>query len=111
LGVFLNNLKRGGGYAPGLEHIAEAERERATVVYNHVSYSDILVLAEMMMPCGLAKASVAEIPFVGLFARALQFLFVERTGLVPTQALRDGPAGPDAASTTARILERAADPR
>ena len=58
----------------GLEHVAKAYECRATLVFNHVSYTDGIMLGAYFLPCGLAKASVADIPFFGAFAKVDFFL-------------------------------------
>jgi hypothetical protein len=54
----------------GYENVAKAYSCRAPIVFNHVSYSDGIILGAYLLPCGLAKASVADIPFFGAFAKA-----------------------------------------
>ena len=76
------------------------------VTINHVSYVDALALGQVFVPCGLAKASVINVPFFGSFAMMLQFLFVERRGTAD-QAHSHSHKG----SVTARIHERNADSR
>ena len=39
------------------------------MVFNHVSYTDGIALAAYFLPCGIAKASVADIPFFGTFTK------------------------------------------
>ena len=39
------------------------------LVFNHVSYADGIILGTYFLPCGLCKASIADIPFFGTFAR------------------------------------------
>ncbi|EIE20186.1 hypothetical protein COCSUDRAFT_7910, partial [Coccomyxa subellipsoidea C-169] len=53
----------------GYENVAKAYDCRATLVFNHVSYTDGIMLGAFFLPCGLAKASVADIPFFGAFAK------------------------------------------
>lgn len=53
----------------GYENVKEAYQCRAMLVFNHVSYVDGIILGAYFLPCGLAKASVADIPFFGTFAR------------------------------------------
>lgn len=55
--------------AAGFENIVKAYDCRATLVFNHVSYTDGIILGAYFLPCGLAKASVADIPFFGSFAK------------------------------------------
>ena len=69
----------------GKENIVEAERLRPIIVFNHVSYLDGIVMASIFAPSGVAKASVASMPFFGVFTRALQFLFVLRKGTTDEQ--------------------------
>ena len=40
------------------------------MVFNHVSYTDGIALGAYFLPCGVAKASVADIPFFGVFTKA-----------------------------------------
>ena len=90
----------------GKEHLVEAEIVRPIIVFNHVSYLDGIVLASIFAPSGVAKASVAQMPFFGVFTRALQFLFVRRKGTTDEQ-------NPHIFSgdVTTAIAERSADPR
>ncbi len=53
----------------GYENIKEARRVRAMLVFNHVSYADGIILGSYFLPCGLCKASIADIPFFGTFTR------------------------------------------
>ena len=39
------------------------------LIFNHVSYVDGIILGAYFLPCGLAKASIADIPFFGTFCR------------------------------------------
>ena len=39
------------------------------LVFNHVSYVDGIILGAYFLPCGLAKASIADMPFFGTFCR------------------------------------------
>jgi lysophosphatidylcholine acyltransferase/lyso-PAF acetyltransferase len=90
----------------GWANMKAAHASRAIVIFNHESYVDPLVLGALLPPSGVAKAGVAEIPFIGLFAHALQFLFVERRGSgdAPNRfTLRTDPV--------AAIAARAADAR
>ncbi len=48
------------------------------IVSNHVSWSDILVLASRETPCFVAKSEVADWPLLGAFARAQDTIFVRR---------------------------------
>jgi len=49
------------------------------IISNHVSYIDIFYLASRPdPPCFVAKAETANIPFIGLYARAIQCIFVKR---------------------------------
>lgn len=90
----------------GWQNVRDARASRAIVVFNHESYVDPLVLGALLPPSGIAKSGVAEIPFIGLFARALQFLFVERRGS------RDAPNRFTLRSDPVEaIAARAADPR
>ena len=53
----------------GLENVAKAEECRAMLIFNHVSYADGILLGAYFLPCGLAKATIADIPFFGTFCR------------------------------------------
>jgi 1-acyl-sn-glycerol-3-phosphate acyltransferase len=53
----------------GYENIAKAEECHAMLIFNHVSYVDGIILGAIYLPCGLAKASIADIPFFGKFAK------------------------------------------
>lgn len=79
---------------------------KAMIVINHVSYVDALVLGQIFIPCGLAKASVIHIPCFGSFALMMQFLFVERRGTAD-EAHSKSMKG----SVTSLIHERNADAR
>lgn len=49
------------------------------IISNHVSYIDVFYLASRPdSPCFVAKAETADIPFIGLYARAVQCIFVKR---------------------------------
>ena len=39
------------------------------MIFNHVSYVDGITLGAYFLPCGLAKASIADIPFFGTFTK------------------------------------------
>jgi 1-acyl-sn-glycerol-3-phosphate acyltransferase len=62
------------GFHAGYENVAKAYDCRATLVFNHVSYTDGIMLGAFFLPCGLAKASVADIPFFGAFAKVTSLL-------------------------------------
>ncbi len=90
----------------GKEHIAEAQTVRPIIVFNHVSYLDGIILASIFAPSGIAKASVAKMPFFGVATRALQFLFILRRGTTDEQNKHILTGNP-----TEKIAERAVDPR
>ena len=69
----------------GRQHIAQAHRVRPIIIFNHVSYLDGIVMAAIFAPSGIAKASVANMPFFGVCTRALQFLFILRRGTTDEQ--------------------------
>jgi 1-acyl-sn-glycerol-3-phosphate acyltransferase len=48
------------------------------IVVNHVSWSDILILASRETPCFVAKNEVANWPLLGAFARVQDTIFVRR---------------------------------
>jgi 1-acyl-sn-glycerol-3-phosphate acyltransferase len=48
------------------------------IVANHVSWSDILVLASRETPCFVAKSEVASWPLLGAFAQVQDTIFVRR---------------------------------
>jgi 1-acyl-sn-glycerol-3-phosphate acyltransferase len=48
------------------------------IVSNHVSWSDILVLASRETPCFVAKSEVASWPLLGVFAKVQNTIFVQR---------------------------------
>eukprot|EP00240_Pyramimonas_obovata_P004090 CAMPEP_0118937438 /NCGR_PEP_ID=MMETSP1169-20130426/22749_1 /TAXON_ID=36882 /ORGANISM="Pyramimonas obovata, Strain CCMP722" /LENGTH=363 /DNA_ID=CAMNT_0006881065 /DNA_START=80 /DNA_END=1167 /DNA_ORIENTATION=+ len=62
----------------GKENLKEAERLRAVVVINHVSYLDGFLIEYLIFSSGVAKASVAKIPIIGTLTRVLRMIFVER---------------------------------
>ena len=45
------------------------------LIFNHVSYVDGVLLGAYFLPCGLAKASIADIPFFGTFCRVWPHTF------------------------------------
>ena len=53
----------------GMENVQKAKDCRAMLIFNHVSYADGIILGAHFLPCGLAKASIADIPFFGTFTR------------------------------------------
>ena len=53
----------------GYENIVKAEECHAMLIFNHVSYVDGIILGAIYLPCGLAKASIADIPFFGRFTK------------------------------------------
>lgn len=42
----------------GTENLAKAQRLRAILIFNHVSYLDALIIGTLFTPCGLAKVRV-----------------------------------------------------
>lgn len=90
----------------GRENIAEAYTVRPIVVFNHVSYLDGIILASVFAPTGIAKASVASMPFFGVATRALQFLFILRRGTTDEQNRHVFSGNP-----IEKIAERAVDSR
>ncbi len=66
----------------GRQHIQPPNRT-TIFVYNHVCFSDpVLLLALLSGHAGVAKASVADLPFVGAIAQALDYIFVQRRNSV-----------------------------
>jgi 1-acyl-sn-glycerol-3-phosphate acyltransferase len=69
----------------GFGHIREINkhnfcRQAPLVVSNHVAGMDIFVAMYCLSPVSfVAKADVANIPFIGYYARAVRCLFVDRT--------------------------------
>lgn len=64
---------------PKLRRVAETKKNTAVIVSNHVSWSDILYhINSEYKPCFISKAGVANYPVVGLFAKLIQCLFIER---------------------------------
>jgi hypothetical protein len=53
----------------GYENYLKAHERQAVMVFNHVSYTDGIALGAYFLPCGIAKASVADIPFFGTFTK------------------------------------------
>ena len=90
----------------GKEHIAEAQTVRPIIVFNHVSYLDGIILASILAPTGIAKASVANLTFFGVATRALQFLFIKRRGTTDEQNKHIFSGKP-----AEKIAERAVDSR
>lgn len=64
----------------GRENLEKAKKEHSILVFNHVSYADPVLLLTQYQACGVSKAGVAEIPFIGKFPIALQFMFIARKG-------------------------------
>jgi lysophosphatidylcholine acyltransferase/lyso-PAF acetyltransferase len=64
----------------GRENLEKAKKEHSILVFNHVSYTDPVLLLTQYQACGVSKAGVAEIPFIGKFPIALQFMFIARKG-------------------------------
>ncbi|CAL5228764.1 g11952 [Coccomyxa viridis] len=91
----------------GLENLSKAKECRAMLVFNHVSYVDGIILGAYFLPCGLAKASIADMPFFGTFCRACSFLFVERKGSGDASQTTQASRG----NTTELIHERCEDLR
>ena len=80
---------------------------RAIIVFNHQSYVDAIVMTSYFAPSGVAKASVANLPFIGAITVALQFLFVQRRGSGDKTNRFTQAAG----QTIERMADRAADGR
>jgi 1-acyl-sn-glycerol-3-phosphate acyltransferase len=76
-------------------------------VFNHHSYVDAIVMTAYFAPSGVAKASVAHLPFIGAITVALQFLFVQRRGSADKTNRYTQAAG----QTVEKMAERAADRR
>mmetsp|Transcript_6129 Transcript_6129/g.17582 ORF Transcript_6129/g.17582 Transcript_6129/m.17582 type:complete len:410 (+) Transcript_6129:361-1590(+) len=105
-GVFLRlGLSFWGAQVTGWEHFEEAERERAICVFNHHSYVDAIVMTHFFALSGVAKASVANIPFIGAIAVALQFLFVQRRGGMDARNKHTQLAGRTVDKIAARSLD------
>ncbi|KAL3162290.1 hypothetical protein ABBQ32_009979 [Trebouxia sp. C0010 RCD-2024] len=90
----------------GRQHITEAHSVRPIIIFNHVSYLDGIVMAAIFAPSGIAKASVANMPFFGVCTRALQFLFILRRGTTDEHNPHIYHGKP-----AEKIAERAVDPR
>ena len=72
----------------GRQHIHPSSR-KTIFVYNHVCFSDpVLLLALLSGHAGVAKASVADLPFAGAIARALDYIFIQRRNSVQDQLSR-----------------------
>ena len=65
-------------YAPG----CAAGRDATTAVFvaNHVSWLDILIAMEQRFPSFISKASVKQVPLIGVIAASMQCIFTEREG-------------------------------
>ena len=62
----------------GRQHISP-DIQTTIFVYNHISFSDpVLLLAVLGGHSGVAKASVAELPFAGPISRAIHYIFIQR---------------------------------
>lgn len=92
----------------GRENLLEARRQGAIVVINHISYVDPLVMVALLAPSGVSKSGVSELPLIGAFAIALQFVFVARRGTGDQTNVYTLPLNVD---PTTVIAARAADPR
>jgi 1-acyl-sn-glycerol-3-phosphate acyltransferase len=68
---------------------------------------DAIAMTHIFALSGVAKASVADIPFIGAIALALQFLFVQRRGGTDAKNKYTQTAG----STVDKISERSQDCR
>lgn len=55
----------------GREHIKEAERLRALLVFNHVSYLDALLICSLFSPSGLAKVRSTDTSPVSMLLASL----------------------------------------
>lgn len=64
----------------GKENLYRAKKARSILVFNHISYVDPAMLLTQVRSSGVSKSGVADIPFVGAIAVALQFLFIARKG-------------------------------
>lgn len=64
----------------GKENLRKAKKARSILVFNHVSYVDPAMLLTQIRSSGVSKSGVADLPFVGAIAVALQFLFIARKG-------------------------------
>jgi lysophosphatidylcholine acyltransferase/lyso-PAF acetyltransferase len=55
-------------------------RDATTAVYvaNHVSWLDILIAMEQRYPSFISKASVKQVPLIGVIAASMQCIFTER---------------------------------
>lgn len=92
----------------GLENFEKGKRVGAIMIFNHISYVDPLALVALLAPSGVAKSGVSELPFIGPFAIALQFLFVARRGTGDKVTRHTLPVDVD---VPAVIASRAADTR
>ena len=93
-------------HAPGS---AAGESSTAVYVANHVSWLDILVCMEQFFPAFISKASVKQLPLIGVIASAMQCIFAEREAAVKTPG---GDASrPASAQVTAHVARRVADSR
>lgn len=107
-GVFLRlGLCFWGASVKGRHNFEVAERERAICIFNHHSYVDAIAMTHFFALSGVAKASVADIPFIGPIAVALQFLFVRRRGSSDAKNKHTQLAG----RTVDKIAERSQDSR
>ena len=62
-------------YAPGS---AVGRDSTAVYVANHVAWLDILVAMEQLVPSFISKASVRQLPLIGVIAASMQCIFTER---------------------------------
>lgn len=107
-GIFLRlGLCFWGTSVKGWQNYEDAKRERAICIFNHHSYVDAIAMTHIFALSGVAKASVADIPFIGAIALALQFLFVQRRGGTDAKNKYTQTAG----STVDKISERSQDCR
>lgn len=107
-GIFLRlGLGFWGARVTGWENYQQALQDRAICVFNHHSYVDAIAMTHFFATSGVAKAAVADLPFIGPIAVALQFLFVLRRGSHDVRNKHTQLAG----KTVEKIAARAGDSR
>ena len=62
----------------GWEHMVQARKDRAIVVFNHISIMDAYVISAAVGVCsGVVKSAIATTPFIGRLSHAMNLIYVE----------------------------------
>ena len=74
----------------GWEHMVQARKDRAIVVFNHISVMDAYVISAAVGVCsGVVKSAIATTPFIGRLSHAMNLIYVE-VGAAHAAAPRGG---------------------